>query len=289
MTDVFQTSLTFWPLVGLAYVGLFLLFAVTWGVSYRIKNAGIVDVVWAIGFSVLMIFYGVLPQGYLPRTLLFGSLVVLASLRLTWYLGNRFLHEYPVEDGRYNSFRVAFEEQGGSGKKGELHAEWMMFWLFQLQGLLMTILSVPFAMIALNQTPELYLIEWLAAGVWLVGFTGEAIADDQLRRFKTDPANKGKVCDTGLWGYSRHPNYFFQWLMWVAYFVFALATPNGWMTLYVPLIMLYFLTQVTGIKATEEQTLKTRGEAYRRYQQTTSAFIPWFKSQAPDTQQALSL
>jgi steroid 5-alpha reductase family enzyme len=87
---------------------------------------------------------------------------------------------------------------------------------------------------------------------------------------------RGRACRVGLWRYSRHPNYFFEWLIWIAFFVFALGSPYGWITVYCPLLMLYFLLRVTGIPATEEQALKSRGEAYRECQRTTSVFVPWF-------------
>jgi steroid 5-alpha reductase family enzyme len=131
--------------------------------------------------------------------------------------------------------------------------------------------------ILVHNREEMIWIEWTALGLWLIGIAGESVADYQLKQFKADPANKGKTCDAGLWNYSRHPNYFFEWLIWVSYFVFALGSPFGWVSLIAPLLMIYFLLKVTGIPATEEQALKTKGEAYRRYQQTTSAFIPWFK------------
>ena len=100
-------------------------------------------------------------------------------------------------------------------------------------------------------------------------------ADAQLHRFKQDPANKGKTCQVGLWHYSRHPNFFFEWLIWVSYALYAMGSPSGawgWLS---PALMLYFVTKVTGIPATEAQALRSRGDEYRKYQQTTSAFFPW--------------
>jgi steroid 5-alpha reductase family enzyme len=112
--------------------------------------------------------------------------------------------------------------------------------------------------------------------LWLGAIAGEALADRQLQRFKADPANRGAVCQRGLWRYSRHPNYFFEWLVWVAYFVMALASPWGWLTLYCPALMLYFLLRVTGIPLTEQLSLQARGTAYAEYQRRTSAFVPWW-------------
>jgi steroid 5-alpha reductase family enzyme len=112
--------------------------------------------------------------------------------------------------------------------------------------------------------------------LWLLAMLGESAADAQLNRFRSDPANKGKTCRVGLWNYSRHPNYFCEWLVWVAYFIYALGSPGGWMAVYAPALMYLFLTKVTGIKATEEHAVRSRGEDYREYQRTTNAFFPWF-------------
>ena len=108
-----------------------------------------------------------------------------------------------------------------------------------------------------------------------LGLTIRRLADAQLHRFKQDPANKGKTCQVGLWHYSRHPNFFFEWLIWVSYALYAMGSPSGawgWLS---PALMLYFVTKVTGIPATEAQALRSRGDEYRKYQQTTSAFFPW--------------
>jgi steroid 5-alpha reductase family enzyme len=98
-----------------------------------------------------------------------------------------------------------------------------------------------------------------------------------LNAFKNDPTNKGKVCRVGLWNYSRHPNYFFEWLIWMAYLIFALASDGGWIAVFAPAIMLYLLLRVTGIPLTEENAIKSKGDLYREYQRTTSAFVPWFR------------
>ena len=119
--------------------------------------------------------------------------------------------------------------------------------------------------------------EWIGFGLWMISVSFEAMADRQLAEFKKDPANKGKVCDTGLWRYSRHPNYFFEWLMWMSYFIFALGSPYGWLGIISPAIILYLLLKVTGIPATEEQSLRSKGDKFREYQKTTSVFVPWFK------------
>jgi steroid 5-alpha reductase family enzyme len=108
--------------------------------------------------------------------------------------------------------------------------------------------------------------------VWTVAVTGESVADAQLARFRTDPVNKGMVCSDGLWRYSRHPNYFFEWAHWWAYVLIGGGAALTWLG---PVAMLVFLFRITGIPYTEKQALRSRGDAYRDYQETTSVFFPW--------------
>jgi steroid 5-alpha reductase family enzyme len=117
-------------------------------------------------------------------------------------------------------------------------------------------------------------LEWAGAALWLIAISGEALSDAQLSWFKRSPANRGQVCDAGLWRYSRHPNYFFEWLIWVSYFLFASAAPWGWVSILSPACILFLLLRVTGIPATEEQSVRSKGDLYRRYQERTSAFVP---------------
>jgi steroid 5-alpha reductase family enzyme len=111
----------------------------------------------------------------------------------------------------------------------------------------------------------------MAAALW-----GEHLADRQMKAFKADPANQGKVCDTGLWGWSRHPNYFFQWLGWLAYPVIALnhANPHALFSVAAPVVMFILLNKVSGIPPLEAAQLKSKGQAYRAYQRRVSPFIP---------------
>ena len=253
---------------GAAAAGLVLVaaaMAIVWAVAERIRNAGIVDVAWAAGFTPLAVLYAAVLPGYGPRRLLIAAMTIAWSLRLAGYLYRRVMGHHPVEDGRYQKLRA---DWGAS-------ASHRFFWFFQVQGLLDVILAGPLLLACANPSPRLSWLEWSGALLWLVSVAGETVADRQLDAFRRDPANRGKTCRAGLWRYSRHPNYFFEWLVWVAYFVFALASPWGWTTVYCPLLMLYFLFRVTGIPATEAQALRSRGDDYRRYQETTSAFFPW--------------
>jgi steroid 5-alpha reductase family enzyme len=189
------------------------------------------------------------------------------SLRLTLHLARRMRGK--PEEGRYRALRIEWENTGA-----DVPRRFLFFFLFQ--GLLDVFLSIPMLLAALNPAPRFSGREIAGAALWLVSVAGESAADAQLARFKADPRSRGRTCDVGLWRYSRHPNYFFEWLVWVAWFVFALGSPWGWVSIVCPATMLFFLLRVTGIPATEEQAIRSRGEEYRRYQRTTSAFVPWF-------------
>jgi len=240
-------------------------FALLFLVAKRLDNFGIVDIAWALGFAPLAVLYGILGGGAFPRRLLITAMAVLWSLRLGGYLARRVLGHLRTEDGRYQQLRRDWAEN--------MNAK--MFQFFQFQALLLVALSVPFLLAARNPAPAPYPLELAAAGLWLLALLGETLADAQLAAFKRNPTNRGRVCDAGLWRWSRHPNYFCEWLVWVAFAVFALASPWGWVALYCPALMLFFLLKVTGVKYTEDQLLRSKGEAYRAYQQRTSAFVPW--------------
>ena len=244
-----------------------IIMALVWLWSYKIKNAGVVDIFWSYNFPVIAILLFFLGSGYGPRRLLIASMVIIAGARLGTHLAIRIFKHLRVEEPRYAQIR----------KEWGKNAEFKMFGFFMMQAASNALLAIPFFIIAVNTNPQLSIIEYIGTGLWFISVLGEAIADRQLAAFKKNPANKGKVCDTGLWGYSRHPNYFFEWLMWVSYFVFALASSNGYLAIISPAIILYLLLKVTGIPATEEQSLRTKGEAFKQYQARTSAFIPWFK------------
>ncbi|MBM3803376.1 MAG: DUF1295 domain-containing protein [Acidimicrobiia bacterium] len=243
-----------------------IMFAV-WLIALRLGNAGIVDIAWAGGFSVLAAFYAGAAGGNPTRRLLVTLMVGLWSLRLARYLYRRVRAHHPVEDGRYAQLRREWGSQ--------FNVKLLFF--FQLQALLNVVLSLPLLLAGLNRTPYLYAIEWFACALWATALVGEWLADTQLERFKANPDNRGRVCEEGLWRYSRHPNYFFEWLVWVSYFLFASASAYGLLTIYCPALVLYFLLRVTGIPVTEQQALRSKGEAYRRYRGTTSPFVPWFR------------
>ena len=240
-------------------------FALLFLVARRLNNFGIVDVAWSLGFAPLAAFYGHFGGGAFSRRLLITTMAGLWSLRLGGYLARRVLGHLKTEDGRYRQLRLDWA--------ANLNVK--MFQFFQFQAVLLVALSIPFLLAARNPAPSLHPLEITAALLWLVALFGETLADAQLAAFKRAPANRGRVCDSGLWRWSRHPNYFFEWLIWVAFALFALASPWGWIALYCPALMLFFLLKVTGVKYTEDQLLRSKGESYRRYQERTSTFVPW--------------
>lgn len=253
------------PLVAIALIALCGAFAALYAVARRMNNYGIVDIAWSYAFGALAAFYALLGPGWPVRRALLAAMAVLWSARLGTHLLIRVMGHHPVEDGRYVQLR----------KDWAANFTLKMFGFFQLQAASVVLLGAAFLSACLNPAPALHPFELAGASLWLLAITGEALADAQLAAFKRDPANRGRVCDAGLWRYSRHPNYFFEWLIWVAYFVFALASPWGWIAMIGPVSILYLLLRVTGIPMTEEQSIRSRGDAYRRYQQTTSAFVPW--------------
>lgn len=253
-------------LIALALIGLCALFAGLYWVARRMDNYGIVDIAWSYAFGLLALFYAAFAPGWPNRRALIAALALMWSLRLGTHLAIRVIGHHPVEDGRYLQLR----------KDWAANFVAKMFWFFQMQAASVVLLGAAFLVVSLNPAPAFHPLEIAGAVLWLLAISGEALADAQLAAFKKNPANKGQVCAVGLWRFSRHPNYFFEWLIWVAFSVIALGSPWGWIAIVGPASILYLLLRVTGIPMTEEQSLRSRGDAYRRYQQTTSAFIPWF-------------
>src|SRR5712664_1584950 len=237
-----------------------------WLVHLLIRNAAIVDVGWAAGLATLAVFYAIEGPGYSARKWAMAAMAGFWGFRLAIYLlFSRVLRK--PEEGRYVQLR----------REWKTHLPLRFLFFFEFQALLTVVLSLPFLLASLNPAAPLGKLEKIGAAIWLVSIFGEAAADYQLNRFRKNPENRGKTYRRGLWGYSRHPNYFFEWMIWVGYAIFALASPWGWLGLISPALMLYFLTGAAGIAATEAQALRTRGVEYRAYQRTTSTFIPWFR------------
>ncbi|MBS1565972.1 MAG: DUF1295 domain-containing protein, partial [Bacteroidetes bacterium] len=243
-------------LLSLAVVCSIMFIAWIWGT--RIGNAGVVDVFWAFNFAIIAVIVWFFAHGYPIRIALVCGLAILWSLRLGWHLAHRVLGHLDEEEGRYRQLR----------KEWSPNVNTKFFIFFQAQALSNVVLALPYFLISLNGSPVITPLEWTGAAIWLISILGEGKADWDLAQFKKDPANKGKVCQRGLWNYSRHPNYFFQLMIWVGVFVFALGSPWGWLAVICPLCIGYLLFKVTGIPMTEEQSIRSKGAAYVEYQRT---------------------
>lgn len=241
-------------------------FAVTWAISVRIRNYGLLDVAFSYGVAILAPMYAWFGPGDPLRTWAFTAVGVGWSLRLGTYILVRVLTHHPAEDVRYQTLRARWP--------GPLQ----FLGFFELQAALVVVFSLPFLFVAFNPSPTHSALEFIGVAIAAAAVLGETMADLQLRAFKRAPASRGRVCDVGLWRYSRHPNYFFESMVWWGAFLVALPAPWGWVTMACPLLMLYFLLKVTGIPLTEEYAVKSKGAAYREYQRTTSVFVPWFRT-----------
>lgn len=253
--------MTIAPLLLLAWGVSAPLMALAFVLARRAGKIGYVDVAWAGLMALAALLAAALGNG----TPLSRGLVALFgagwALRLCLHLWRRVARE--AEDGRYQVLRARWADSPAA-----------FFAFFQGQALVVALFALPFAVVATRASdPGL---PWIIAAtlVWLLSVGGEALADQQLARFRAEPANRGRSCRSGLWAWSRHPNYFFEWLHWFTYLLLAAGEPRWWLTLAGPVLMLLFLYRVSGIPWTEAQSLRSRGEDYRRYQAQVSAFLP---------------
>lgn len=259
-----------WQQLGWLWLAAAILMTGGWLWQRRTRNAGIVDVLWAAGVGGAAIWFAVAGDGaMLPRCVL-AALGGTWGLRLAAHLFVRVGGE--DEDGRYRHLRRHW--QGNQLK---------FFAFFQFQAALIVLFALPF--FAVSHNPVAAVTPWLIAAlaIWVASIAGESIADHQLARFRADHANHGKTCRNGLWRYSRHPNYFFEWLHWFAYVCLAIGSPMAWLAWSGPIVMYVFLRWISGIPYTEAQALRSRGEDYREYQRRTPMLIPWFPKPSIET------
>lgn len=238
-----------------------------WLISIRIRNISIVDIFWGPGFGVLALvtYFVAADAGVESRKMLLTALTVVWSLRLGAYMLWR--NAGKGEDPRYTA---AYRSRYTSNLN--MHT---LTKVFLLQGALIWLISAPLQLGSYLNTPERLGAPALAGSVmWLIGFLFEAIADAQLARFKSDPANRGKILDTGLWRYTRHPNYFGNACLWWGLFMIACDHWLGLITVFSPLLMTHFLLNVTGKRLLEKRMQRARPE-YAAYIARTSGFFPW--------------
>jgi steroid 5-alpha reductase family enzyme len=237
-----------------------------WLWAVKIENFGIVDAAWSGAFLVQALLFFIWSGGFWQRKILFFLMIGTWSFRLAYFLGRRIHSHHPVEDTRYVQLRA---EYGANYRK-------RFFIFFMLQALSVSVLSLPFIFVFKNTSESLHLSEFVGLFAFVFSLLGESLADYQMNQFKSDPKNKGGVCNVGLWKYSRHPNYFFESCIWFSFFIFMLGTDGLIWSIYAPLAILFLLVKVTGVPPSEAQSLKSRGDNYRNYQKKTSVFIPWF-------------
>jgi steroid 5-alpha reductase family enzyme len=248
------------PLLCLAVACLAMVLA--WRAQRRTKNAGVVDLVWGACIGLSALAYALVGSGWLPRRALVAALAGGWSLRLCLHLAKRLGTE--SEDGRYRALR----QRLGPG------ADTFFFWFFQAQGALAVSLSLVFLVLTQAERSGWRAVDLVAVLLWLVSVGGELTSDRQLASWRARPENRGRTCRAGLWGFSRHPNYFFEWLHWLVYPVLGIGLPFGWALWLAPLTLFLLMVYVTGIPPTEAQSLRSRGDDYRAYQREVNAFFP---------------
>lgn len=252
-------------LLVISLVLMFIWMTALWLIAEKRKEADIVDAGWAAGIGIVAVMYALLGSGDQSRRIAFASVVGVWSLRLAGHIFSRVIE--PGEDGRYRALRESWREKASKN----------FFIFFQLQGALVSLLSLPFLAVVSNAGAFGSALDLAAIALCTMSIAGETIADLQLASFRRDSANRGKVCEVGLWAYSRHPNYFFEWLHWPAYILLSWDSPLLILSPLSAVIMLFLILKVTGIPPTEERALVSRGDLYRDYQRRVSAFVPWFR------------
>ncbi len=254
---------------GLVSIELVSIMALAWYLQQRTGNSGWVDTTWSFGVGATACFVALLPlvqHAWHWRQFLVAALAALWCIRLGSHIAMR--TRSAADDPRYRGLIDAWGED----------APRRMFWFLQSQAAVGIILALAIVMAAQNPDPEIRLQDVAGCALLLIAIAGEALADRQLRRFRANPANRGAVCDAGLWRWSRHPNYFFEWLAWLSYPVIAIDfsghNPFGCFAVLAPVCMYYILVHVSGIPPLEAHMLRSRGEAFRAYQARTRAFFP---------------
>ena len=234
-----------------------------WLVQLRTHNAGIVDCAWPF-LTAATATWLILASHAEPgaRQWLLIAFSIAWGVRLGTYLLKRVLRE--TEDGRYRYLR----EYCGN------YAPAAFFIFFQLQVLFVLLFATPIWAASLNTSESLTWLDALGVLLWFLAMAGEWLSDNQLAHFKSRVKDSSLVCDEGLWAYTRHPNYFFEWSHWWAYVLIGLGGELWWLCLGGPVLMYVFIIYLTGVPYTEQQSLRSKGTAYQAYQSTTPMFFP---------------
>jgi len=252
-------------------LGASLMMVVLWFVQRRRTDASLVDAGWAFGIGVSAVVLALLGDGDPLRRGVIGALGAVWSARLTGHLVRDRLLGKP-EDGRYAMLRQSW---GASAQRN-------FFIFFQAQAGFVVAFACPFFAIAADPRPFGSVLDIAGIALWALALALVATADRQLARWRAAAVNRGRTCRGGLWRFSRHPNYFGEWLLWCSYALVAWGAPQWWLAPATAAFLLILLLGVTGIPYTEKRALASRGDDYRAYQRATSPFIPWFpKAETP--------
>lgn len=239
-------------------------FAVAWWYGWKINNYSLVDAVWAFGIGLTGVGWLVAVGDHSAKQWIAAVLLAAWSGRLGWHLQKRIRKAHPEEDSRYAKLRESFGD----------HVSASFLGVFEIQAVSVILMALPFLFIAADPDSAWGVWETFGTLVALGGIAGEGIADAQMSRFKETNSDSKAVCREGLWNWSRHPNYFFEFVIWLGFYIYACGSEWGWAMIHAPAIILFLLLRVTGIPPTEASAVRRKGEAYRNYQRTTSAFIP---------------
>jgi len=250
--------------------------AVLWCRQLATRDATAVDVAWSALLGVLALSYALVGTAPEWRRVLLALVAGAWSTRLSLHLLRDRLLARRGEDGRYSKLRASWGTQAPRN----------FFVLYQAQAALAALLSLPFLLVAFHAAERVATAELVGLAVVLAGLCGETIADRQLAAHRSDPARAGRTCRRGLWAWSRHPNYFFEWCQWLGFALLAWPAPLGFAGMLAPALLLWLILKVTGIPPTEAQAARSRPD-YAAYQRSTSAFVPWPPRRAarvpPDT------
>jgi steroid 5-alpha reductase family enzyme len=236
-----------------------------WVLSLLKHDAGIADIFWGLGFILVAWVTFFLSQGHGLRRFIVLAMTTLWGLRLSIHLFVR--NRGSDEDPRYQAMRSVY------GKRFWIVS---LFTVFIFQGVILWVVSLVIQSALFVQAPlSLTWLDALGIIIWCTGFVMETIADKQLFHFKSDPANKGKVMDQGLWAYSRHPNYFGEMLIWWGFYAISLNHAGNAWVIVSPILITFLLLKVSGISLLEKNIVERR-PAYADYIRRTNAFLPWF-------------
>ncbi len=277
-------------LISIATAFNFVVFIASWVYARKMNNYSIVDVIWAFSFGATSLtLASVAPVTTRSEWILIAMLIAW-SMRLGSHLGRRVFSHLESEDSRYLELRREYGAQ--------VESRFLRFYLFQATSVVILLAPIYVALVGGNASEAPWCgtsslsggndpsqticqdfftnpVRSAAVLLWIIGWIGESIADAQLAVFKRKPENRGKVCEVGLWSWSRHPNYFFECVIWFGMGIYALSYPHGWIGILSPIIITTLIVKMTGVPYAEAQSLKSKPELYRDYQARVSTLIPW--------------